>query len=43
VVTVVALCIAALLSASTSADEKKWAQSVVSAAIGALIGYLVRK
>lgn len=36
------LCIFTLQSAA-SADEKRWAQSVLSAAVGGVIGYLVRK
>ncbi len=32
-----------LQSPGASADEKKWAMSVLSAAAGGLIGYLVRK
>lgn len=37
------LCFHALLSDATSADEKKWAMSILSAAAGGLIGYLIRK
>lgn len=36
------LCIDTLRSAA-GADEKRWAQSVLSAAVGGVIGYLVRK
>jgi len=37
------LCFHALLSDGTSPDEKKWAMSVLSAAAGGIIGYLIRK
>lgn len=37
------LCYGTLVSATASADEKKWAMSVLSAATGGIIGYLVRK
>ena len=40
---VVWLCFSTLTSASASPDEKKWAMSVLSAATGGIIGYLVRK
>jgi hypothetical protein len=43
VVLIVALCYRTLSSATTTADEKKWAMSVLSAATGGIIGYLVRK
>lgn len=37
------LCVWTLQSSSASGDEKRWAQSVLSAAVGGVIGYLVRK
>jgi hypothetical protein len=37
------LCYSTLSSGSASAEEKKWAMSVLSAATGGIIGYLVRK
>ena len=37
------LCTNTLLSPTTAADEKKWAMSVLSAAAGGIIGYLIRK
>lgn len=37
------ICVTTLTSVTTSADEKKWAMSILSAATGAVIGYLVRK
>ena len=40
---VVTLCFVTVLSATASADEQKWAMSVLSLATGGLIGYLVRK
>ncbi len=39
----VLLCYRTLSSAATSADEKKWAMSVLSAATGGILGYLIRK
>jgi flagellar biogenesis protein FliO len=32
-----------LSSSAASSDEKKWAMSVISAAAGGIVGYLVRK
>ncbi len=43
VVLIAWLCYSTLTSASATADEKKWAMSVLSAAAGGIIGYLVRK
>lgn len=43
VVMVVSLCYSTLISSSASAEEKKWAMSVLSAATGGMIGYLIRK
>lgn len=40
---VVWLCYATLLSSAATAEEKKWAMSVLSAATGGIVGYLVRK
>lgn len=40
---VVWLCFSTLTNAAASPDEKKWAMSVLSAATGGIIGYLVRK
>ncbi len=37
------LCYSTLASSSTTVEEKKWAMSVLSAATGGIIGYLVRK
>jgi len=37
------LCYNTLSSGTASAEEKKWAMSVLSAATGGIIGYLVRK
>ncbi|WGF90567.1 hypothetical protein [Marinivivus vitaminiproducens] len=42
-VLIVSLCYATLTSPDTSADEKKWAMSVLSAATGGIIGYLIRR
>ena len=43
VVLIVWLCYSTLSSSTSSAEEKKWAMSVLSAAAGGIIGYLVRK
>lgn len=37
------LCVRTLLSATATPEEKKWAMSVISAATGGVIGYLLRK
>ncbi len=37
------ICLDTLRSAEASADEKRWAQSVISAATGGIIGYLIRR
>lgn len=43
VVLIVYVCFETVLAGSSSADEKKWAMSVLSAAAAGLTGYLVRK
>lgn len=43
VVLIAWLCYATLASSSATTEEKKWAMSVLSAATGGIIGYLVRK
>ena len=43
VVLIVVLCYSTLSSATATPEEKKWAMSVLSAATGGIIGYLVRK
>ena len=43
VILVVGLCYSTLASPTAAADEKKWAMSVLSAATGGIVGYLVRK
>lgn len=43
VVLVVWICFDALRGADKSADEKRWAMSVLTAITGGLVGYLVRK
>jgi len=43
VVLVVWLCYSTLIAPAATAEEKKWAMSVLSAATGGIIGYLVRK
>ena len=41
---IVCLCLWNLVyNAASSADEKKWSMSVLAAAAGGLLGYLVRK
>ncbi len=37
------LCLDTLRSAGAGPDEKRWAMSVLSAATGGIVGYLVRK
>ena len=37
------ICVETLQSPRASADEKKWAMSILSAAAGAVVGYLVKK
>ena len=43
VVLIAWLCYSTLSSPSATPEEKKWAMSVLSAATGGIIGYLVRK
>ncbi|MCQ8102827.1 hypothetical protein NP590_01815 [Methylomonas sp. SURF-2] len=43
VVMIAGLCYATLLSTTASAEEKKWAMSILSATAGGLVGYLIRK
>jgi hypothetical protein len=43
VILIVWLCFDTLISPGTTVEEKKWAMSVLSAAAGGIIGYLVRK
>lgn len=43
VVLIIGLCVNTLSSSGTTAEEKKWAMSVLSAAAGGIIGYLIRK
>lgn len=43
VMLIAALCTATLVSATAGAEEKKWAMSVLSAAAGGIIGYLIRR
>lgn len=40
---VVGYCFHTLVSAKTSPDAKRWAQSVLSALVGGLSGYLIKK
>jgi hypothetical protein len=40
---IVFLCYETLTSSTATPDEKKWAMSVLSAAAGGIIGYLVKK
>ena len=37
------LCYSTLTSPVSSAEEKKWAMSLLSAAAGGIVGYLVRR
>lgn len=40
---IVWLCYSTLDSSSATAEEKKWAMSAMTGALGALVGYLVKK
>jgi hypothetical protein len=40
---VIWLCVRTLLAAESSADDRKWAMSILTAATGGMIGYLVRR
>lgn len=37
------LCYDTLVSPTATADEKRWAMSILSAAAGGIIGYLIKK
>jgi hypothetical protein len=43
VVTIAWICVRTLTSPEAPAEEKKWAMSVLSAATGGIIGYLLRR
>lgn len=43
VATIAWICFRTLASAEAPAEEKKWAMSVLSAATGGIIGYLLRR
>lgn len=43
VVLIATLCVNTLSSPSASAEEKKWAMSIITAAAGGIIGYLLKK
>lgn len=43
VVLIALICYGTLTSATATVEEKKWAMSVLSAAAGGIIGYLVRR
>jgi hypothetical protein len=43
VILITFLCYQTLISQTAQAEEKKWAMSVISAATGGIIGYLIRK
>ena len=43
VVLIVFVCYTTLSAAAATPEEKKWAMSVLSAAAGGIIGYLIRK
>lgn len=43
VVLIAWICYTTLTSGSATGEEKKWAMSVLSAATGGIVGYLVRK
>lgn len=37
------LCVRTLLSATATADDRKWAMSLLTGSTGGIIGYLLRK
>ena len=43
VVVIAGICVWTVLGGTAGADEKKWAMSILSAATGGLVGYLIRK
>lgn len=43
VLLIVWLCYSTLSSSTATVDEKKWAMSILSAATGGIVGYLVKK
>jgi hypothetical protein len=43
VLLIVWLCVSTVISTSAQPEEKKWAMSILSAAAGGIIGYLIRK
>ena len=43
VVLIVFYCFQTLIDINTSPDAKRWAQSVLSAAAGGILGYLIKK
>jgi hypothetical protein len=43
VLVIVWICIGTMVSSTAQAEEKKWAMSILSAAAGGMIGYLIRK
>ncbi len=43
VVVVANLAVSTVISGTAGPEEKKWAMSILSAATGGLVGYLVRK
>jgi hypothetical protein len=43
VILIVWLCYSTVVSNTASPDEKKWAMSILSAATGGIIGYLIRR
>lgn len=43
IVAIVSLCYSTVIDVTASAEEKKWAMSVLSASAAGLIGYLIRK
>lgn len=43
VIVVAAICVMTVVNQDSGQEEKKWAMSILSAATGGLVGYLVRK
>jgi len=40
---VFSLCLAVVMNSNTSVDDRKWSMAVLSAAVGAILGYLLKR
>jgi len=43
VVVIACLCVSTVLNSASGLEEKKWAMSILSAATGGMVGYLVAR